>query len=76
MPPLEGLKPGAPVADRAHDADDFLKYPADSRVKAATQPKSNRNVRRDRDRKRYKKRHAIERLFGGVKEQRWNRHEL
>ncbi len=68
MPRLEGLKPGATVADRAHDADDFLKYPADRKVEAATPPKSNRKVRRDFDGERYKKRHTIERLFGGVKE--------
>lgn len=62
-PLLEGLNPGAVVADKAYDAEALVAHIRESGAAAVIPPRSNRLEQRSFDKHQYRHRNLIERFF-------------
>jgi transposase len=68
VPLLEGLEPGAVVADKAYDANALIEHIEESGATAVIPPRSNRLEQRSFDKHQYKHRNLIERFFLRIKQ--------
>jgi transposase len=66
LPPAKSL-----IGDRGYDSDWFRKALLDRKIKPCIPPKRNRTIKPAYDRMLYRKRHAIENMFGRLKD--WRR---
>ncbi|WP_394368086.1 IS5 family transposase [Rufibacter sediminis] len=64
---VEGYRPGAVLADRGYDADDFLGCVREAGAEAVIPSKRNRLHRREIDQNLYKDRNKVERFFNRLK---------
>jgi transposase len=67
VPLLEGLHPGAVVADKAYDADPLIAHIREMGAAAVIPPRTNRLNQRPYDKHQYKHRNLIERFFLRIK---------
>jgi transposase len=65
---LEGIAAEFVLADKAYDSNEIVACVEERQAVAVIPPKSNRNVKREYDKTRYKKRNLIERFFGRLKQ--------
>ncbi len=65
---IEGLKPGAVIADKGYDADPLHQAIRDAGAEPVIPARSNRTQRRPHDRALYKERNRIERFFSKLKQ--------
>jgi putative transposase len=64
---LDGLGPGAVIADRAYDTDDILRRIREAGSEPVIPPKSDRLDQRAYDEELYRERNEVERFFGRLK---------
>ena len=64
---LQGVNPGAVLADKAFDADELRQTIAQRGAKAVIPPRANRNAPASYDKHQYKHRNLIERHFCRIK---------
>jgi len=65
---LDGLAPGAVVADKAYDSDELVAAVEGRGAEAVIPPRSNRRVERAYDAHLYRQRGLVERFIGRIKE--------
>ena len=65
---LDGLKPGAVIADKGYDADHLRDAIGDMGAEAVIPPRSNRKTPRDHDKALYRERNLAERFFNKLKQ--------
>jgi len=66
LPPVRYL-----LADKAYDAGHFREFLSGRKIEPVIPAKSNRKVHIPHDKKRYKQRNTVERMFGRIKD--WRR---
>ena len=71
IPLLTGLEAGAVIADKGYESNRLLGFVRDQGAEAVIPPKSNRREPWEYDRKLYKPRNLIERVFNKLKQ--WRR---
>jgi transposase len=67
---LEGLAPGAVIADKGYDSDKFVAAVRAAGAEVVIPPLGCRKVQRDYDRHVYKERNLAERFIGRIKQYR------
>jgi len=65
---LDGLKPGAVIADKGYDADRLREAICDSGAEAVIPPRSSRKAPCDYDKALYRERNLAERFFNKLKQ--------
>jgi len=68
LPMLEGARAGAVLADKGYDAGYIVEAVEAMGAAAVIPPRANRRVRRGYDRRLYRERNRIERMFGWLKQ--------
>ena len=67
---LEGQKAKGVIADKGYDSDDIRTFITKAKMIAVIPTRRNRKVQIPHDKKLYKERNRIERLFGKLKQNR------
>jgi len=65
---IDGIKPGAVLADRAYDADRLMNAILDAGAEPVIPPRRHRKHQRAYDEALYKERNIIERFFNKLKQ--------
>ncbi len=65
---LDGLKPGAVIADKGYDADHLRRAIDDMGAEAVIPPRSNRKTPRTYDKALYRERNLAKRFFNKLKQ--------